>query len=160
MDTYWIFKAIDQPPIPITLVERLESGRVKFLGLDGALFTRSYLFLHRLDPLPPDDEEGDLGKLGRWWIGVPFSSSEKALEARSYAAKEAKESLQLRIQASRLQIKEDLEEIDKLDNLFSPEEEESIAEVRCAGCGALAEFDISEIEGEGEYVCYECEEKK
>ena len=130
------------------------------MGLDGALFTRSYLFLHCLDPLPPDDEEGDPGDLGGWWIGVPFSSSEKALEARNYAVKEAKESLQLRTQASRLQIKEDLEEIDNLNRLIEPEEEESIFEVRCAGCGALAEFDTSELEDEGEYVCYECEGEK
>lgn len=47
-----------------------------------------------------------------------------------------------------------------LEALIEPEEEEPIFEVRCAGCWALAEFDISEIEGEGEYFCYKCEGKK
>ena len=39
-------------------------------------------------------------------------------------------------------------------DFFQPED------IHCAKCGALADFDTSELEDEDEYFCYECEESE
>lgn len=110
--------------IPLTLVGAVDGDCDEFTDEGGRTYVYPHRLLENLDPEIPEgySYDGDPGELSYWWTRNLFSTKEKALEARRFAFEEAIDSLEMRIETSKMQIKEDKEEIERLQNQMNEED--------------------------------------